>query len=182
MLIVWGSWGCGHAVGIRGIGERKTSLEQWNGDVFPSSLPSEEGTYCLIWGSDGLYCVGGPGLAIVPLPPPLSLSFSLDVICSAFHCSFFLSFNWLSKLLQSLWSSKETPRQSIGTFLHSVEAPPMPVQSILNLLLILILAWRSVYSPLAYWRQAGSGFNPNATTTTTQTKHEEQQLPVFSWQ
>lgn len=86
MLIVWGSWGCGLAVGIRGKGGEENELGAWNGDVFTSSLPSEEGAYCVIWGSDSLYCVGGPGLAIVPLPPPPPLFLPLSLwMSSALH-------------------------------------------------------------------------------------------------
>lgn len=78
-----------------------------------------------------------------------------------------------------LWSSRETPRQTIGAFCTLQKAPDASrahIKFVTNFKLGMadhVAATSSV--------EAG-GFSPTATTTTIQTKHMEQQLPVYYWQ
>lgn len=79
----------------------------------------------------------------------------------------------------SLWSSRETPRQTIGAFCTLQKAPDasrVHIKFVTNFKLGMVDHVAATSS-----LEAG-GFSPTATTTTIQTKHMEQQLPVYYWQ
>lgn len=78
-----------------------------------------------------------------------------------------------------LWSSRETPRQTIRAFCTRQKAPDasrVHIKFVTNFKLGMADHGAATSS-----LEAG-GFSPTATTTTIQTKHMEQQLPVYYWQ